>query len=241
MSSPAERIIVPLDVSNADAARALVGHIPQATFWKVGLELFVSSGPEILEYLKNEGKRIFLDLKFHDIPHTMAGACRAAGRYGVDLITVHATAGAEALQVAQAAAQAGALEAGHTPPALIAVTVLTSITTHALAADLKIPLELSDYALQMTLLARKAGLAGSVCSPQEAALLRRCCGEDWLLVCPGVRPTWAPKGDQQRVMTPSQAIAAGAHFLVIGRPITQATEPAIAFQNVCEEITENLS
>lgn len=234
--SPAEHIIVPLDVADADSARHLVDQIPQVTFWKVGLELFVSSGPTILEHLKSQGKKIFLDLKFHDIPNTMAGACRAAGRYGVDLVTVHATAGAAALRAAQQAALEGAEATDQSPPALIAVTVLTSISTHALAFDLKVPLELSDYALQMALLSQQAGLAGSVCSPQEAELLRRCCGDDWLLVCPGVRPDWSKKGDQQRVMTPSQALAAGANFLVIGRPITQATDPAIAFQRICDEI-----
>jgi orotidine-5'-phosphate decarboxylase len=235
--SPAERLIVPLDVSDIGAARTLIDRIPEVTFWKVGLELFVSCGPEILHYLKHQGKRIFLDLKFHDIPNTMAGACRAAGRYGVDLLTVHAPAGPAALQAAQQAAMEGAQAAGVEPPRLIAVTVLTSISSQALAYDLKIPLELSDYALQMAFLSQQAGIAGSVCSPQEAELLRRCCNPDWLLVCPGVRPSWAQSGDQRRVMTPHQAIAAGADFLVIGRPITQAADPAIAFHQICSELT----
>ncbi|NEQ44934.1 MAG: orotidine-5'-phosphate decarboxylase [Leptolyngbya sp. SIOISBB] len=230
--SPAERIIVPLDVPDTESARRLIDGIPEVTFWKVGLELFVSSGPEILTYLKAQGKRIFLDLKFHDIPNTMAGACRAAGRYGVDLVTVHATAGLTALQ----AAVEGAAAAQMTVPNLIAVTVLTSIDARSLAFDLKVPLELSDYALQMALLSQQAGLAGSVCSPHEAELLRRCCGEDWLLICPGVRPEWAQAGDQRRIMTPSDAIAAGANYLVIGRPITQANEPDIAFQRICDEL-----
>lgn len=237
--SPAERIIVPLDVPNAIAAQALVNQLPQVSFWKVGLELFVSSGPAILEYLKARNKRIFLDLKLHDIPNTMAGACHAAGRYGVDLITVHATAGPEALQAAQQAAQAGAEVAQYQPPQVIAVTVLTSINSRALAFDLKIPLELSDYALQMSLLAQQAGLSGSVCSPHEAELLRRCCGENWLLVCPGVRPSWAHKGDQQRTTTPQQALRAGADYLVIGRPITQAADPKLAFQQICSEIAQS--
>jgi orotidine-5'-phosphate decarboxylase len=237
--SPADRLIVPLDVGDEATARSLIDRMPQVTFWKVGLELFVNSGPAILTYLKSQGKQIFLDLKFHDIPNTMAGAGRAAGRYGVDLITVHATAGTAALQAAQQAAMEGAQEAGHSPPRLIGVTVLTSISHHALAVDLKIPLELSDYALQMALLSQQSGLAGSVCSPQEAELLRRCCGQDWLLVCPGVRPQWAQKGDQQRVMTPSQAIAAGANYLVIGRPITEAADPAIAFQQICTELSRS--
>jgi orotidine-5'-phosphate decarboxylase len=236
--APADRIIVPLDVSSEADAIALIDQLPQVRFWKVGLELFVSTGPVILEHLKQREKRIFLDLKFHDIPNTMAGACRAAGRYGVDLVTVHATAGPEALAVAQQAAQAGASAAQQPPPQLIAVTVLTSLSGRSLALDLKIPLELSDYALQMALLAQQAGLAGSVCSPQEAALLKRCCGENWLLVCPGVRPRWAQQGDQQRVMTPAQAIAAGADYLVMGRPITQAVDPVDAFERICRELTD---
>ncbi|MEM9119806.1 MAG: orotidine-5'-phosphate decarboxylase [Cyanobacteria bacterium P01_F01_bin.56] len=237
-AAPHERIIVPLDVPDAEAARHLIDRMPAVTFWKVGLELFVSSGPTILTYLKEQGKRIFLDLKFHDIPNTMAGACRLAGRYGVDLLTVHATAGLPALQRAQQAAQEGAAMANVAAPNLIAVTVLTSIDARSLAFDLKIPLELSDYALQLALLSQQAGLAGSVCSPHEAQLLRQCCGTDWRLVCPGVRPDWAPAGDQRRVMTPRAAIAAGADYLVIGRPITQAEQPDNAFQRICDELEE---
>ena len=233
--TPAEHIIVPLDVPEGSAAIALVDQLPQVTFWKVGLELFVSSGPALIQQLKDRHKRIFLDLKFHDIPNTMAGACRAAAHYGVDLITVHATAGPTALKTAQAAALEGAQAAGCLPPRLIAVTLLTSINARALAFDLKIPLELPDYALQMALIAQESGLAGVVCSPQEAAQMRQVCGDEFLLVCPGVRPSWADKGDQQRVLTPTAAIAAGASFLVIGRPITAATDPAAAFEQICQE------
>ena len=235
--SAAERIIVPLDVPSVEDAIALLDTLPDVTFWKVGVELFVSAGPAILEQLKQRQKRIFLDLKFHDIPNTMAGACRAAGRYGVDLVTVHATAGKVALQAAQAAALEGAAAAGCPPPNLIAVTLLTSINPRALAFELKVSLELTDYALQMALLAKDSGLSGIVCSPQEATDLRRVCGDDFLLVCPGVRPAGTAKGDQQRAMTPDQAIAAGASYLVIGRPITQAADPAAAFQQICNEIT----
>lgn len=236
---PQERIIVPLDVATEADACSLIDQIPQVSFWKVGLELFVSAGPTILERLKDQGKRIFLDLKFHDIPNTMAGACRAAGRYGVDLMTVHAAAGPAALSAALAAAQEGAEAASQPSAKLIAVTLLTSISGRSLAFDLKIPLELSDYALQMALLAQQNNLAGSVCSPQEAALLRRCCQSGWLLVCPGVRPTWAQQGDQQRVMTPRQAMEAGADYLVIGRPIIQASDPVAAFQRISEELARS--
>jgi orotidine-5'-phosphate decarboxylase len=232
-----DRIIVPLDVSTEAAAIALLDQLPQVSFWKVGLELFVSTGPTLLQELKTRQKKIFLDLKFHDIPNTMAGACQAAGCYGVDLLTVHATAGKEALQAAQQAATEGAIAAGNSPPNLLAITILTSLTARTLAFDLKIPLELPEYALHMALLAQKAGLAGAVCSPQEVEQLRQICGPDFLLVCPGIRPAWAASGDQRRTTTPRDAIQAGASYLVIGRPITAAEDPAAAFDRICEEIT----
>lgn len=228
---PTERIIVPLDVSSIEDAIALVEKLPEVSFWKVGLELFVSSGPEILRLLKERNKRIFLDLKFHDISNTVAGACRAATNYGVDLITVHATAGRRAL-----AAAVEAVGTEDSRPKLLAITLLTSLNSRDLAFDLKIPLELPEYALQMALLAKESGIDGAVCSPQEASQLREVCGNDFLLVCPGVRPSWAEKGDQKRFMTPAQAIKAGANFLVIGRPITAGKEPAEAWEKICAEL-----
>lgn len=234
------RIIVPLDVPTEAEAIALIDSLPEVGFWKVGLELFVSSGPSILSALKSRQKRVFLDLKFHDIPNTMARACRAAGRYGVDLITVHGAAGKVALEAAQTAAIAGATEVGLPQPRLIAITLLTSLSARMLSFELKIPLELPDYTLQMALLALESGLAGAVCSPQEVAQLRQTCGDDFLLVCPGVRPTWAESSDQKRVMTPSAAIQAGADYLVIGRPITAAPDPAAAFARICEELAASV-
>lgn len=231
-----DRVIVPLDVANVERAIALVDSLPDVTFWKVGLELFVSTGSTLLQILKERQKRIFLDLKFHDIPNTMAGACRAAAGYGVDLLTLHATAGRNALQGAVSAAKIGAEAAGYPPPKLLAITVLTSLTARDLAFDLKIPLELPEYALQMALLAKEAGTNGAVCSPQEVEQLRRVCGDDFLLVCPGVRPQWAEGGDQRRCMTPKQAIQAGADYLVIGRPITAAPDPKAAWARICEEL-----
>jgi orotidine-5'-phosphate decarboxylase len=234
--SSADRIIVPLDVPDEAAAIALIHRLPQVTFWKVGLELFVSAGPDILKRLQDQGKRIFLDLKFHDIPNTMAGACRSAAGYGVDLLTVHATAGRAGLQAAQAAAVAGAAAAGLPAPQVIAVTLLTSVDGRSLAFDLKVPLELPEYVLHMALLAQDTGLAGVVCSPQEVEQLRQVCADDFLCVCPGVRPTWAEAGDQKRVFTPRAAVQAGASYLVIGRPITAAADPAAAFARICEEM-----
>lgn len=230
-----QRIIVPLDVASASAALDLVDTLPQVSFWKVGLELFVSSGPGLIQELKARQKRIFLDLKFHDIPNTMAGACKAAGRYGVDLMTIHAAAGKEAMTIAQQAAIAGADAVGVEPPLVLAVTLLTSIAPQTLAVELKIPLDSTAYALQMALLARDSGLKGVVCSPQEARQLRRFLPADFVLVCPGVRPTWADGQDQRRTMTPAQALNAGATLLVIGRPITAAPDPVAAFARICEE------
>ncbi|MEM1172235.1 MAG: orotidine-5'-phosphate decarboxylase [Cyanobacteria bacterium P01_H01_bin.35] len=233
-----DKIIVPLDVPTEAEAIALIDKLPEIIWWKVGLELFVSCGPQILSILKQRQKRIFLDLKFHDIPNTVAGACRATANYGVDLLTIHATAGRTALTKAQEAVVEGAKATGQNPPKLIAITILTSLTSRDLAFDLKIPLELPEYALQMALLAQESGLSGAVCSPQEVEQLRRVCGDDFVLVCPGVRPSWAEAGDQKRSLTPSQAIKAGADYLVIGRPITAAVDPKEALERICQEIEE---
>jgi len=235
--SVTERVIVPLDVPTIGEAIALLDQLPQVTFWKVGLELFVSTGPEILRTLKERQKRIFLDLKFHDIPNTVAGACRSASRYGVDLLTIHGAAGRSALKGAVAAVQRGAAEVGVSPPQLIAITLLTSLNSRDLAFDLKIPVELPEYALQMASLAQETGLNGAVCSPQEVEQLRQVCGNDFLLVCPGVRPTWSDAGDQRRSLTPSAALKAGADYLVIGRPITASSDPVAAWERICEELT----
>ncbi|MGL5034647.1 MAG: orotidine-5'-phosphate decarboxylase [Microcystaceae cyanobacterium] len=226
------RIIVPLDVPNLEEAIALVDRLPDVSFWKVGLELFVSTGPQILQVLKERNKRIFLDLKFHDIPNTILGACRSASQYGVDLLTIHTTAGRSALKLA-----AEAMKQGQSETKLVAITLLTSLISRDLAFDLKVPLELPDYVLQMALLAKECNIHGAVCSPQEVSQLRTVCGPDFLLICPGVRPNWSKKGDQGRVMTPQEAIAAGADYLVIGRPITAASDPREAWDKICQEIT----
>ncbi len=236
-----QRIIVPLDVSDEDSATFLINKLEQVTFFKVGLELFTSTGPKILDLLKSRQKRIFLDLKFHDIPNTVAGACRSATRYGVDLLTIHATCGTDALKAAAEAVQDEAAKVNIKPPKLIAITLLTSISSRQLAFDLKIPLELPEYALQMALMAQETGLDGAVCSPQELAQLRQICKDNFLLVCPGVRPTWADKGDQKRSLTPAQAIASGADYLVIGRPITAAADPQLAWQRICEELIQQIA
>lgn len=226
-----DRVIVPLDVPSLEKAIVLLDKLPQVNFWKVGLELFVSAGPEILKILQERQKSIFLDLKFHDIPNTVVGACRSASQYGVDLLTLHATAGRSALQAA-----AEAVKKENPKTKILAITLLTSLNSRDLAFDLKIPLELPEYTLQMALLAQESGLDGAVCSPQEVSQLRQVCGNDFLLVCPGVRPLWAETGDQRRVMEPAEAIKAGADYLVIGRPITAAANPGEAWIAICQEL-----
>ena len=227
-----DKIIVPLDVPDLENAIALVQKLPEVNFWKVGLELFVATGADILKYLKDENKRIFLDLKFHDIPNTVKGAVKSALKYKVDLLTLHAIAGREALTAASEVVK----KSGASPTKLLAITVLTSINSRQLAFDLKVPLELPEYALNNALMAKECGLDGAVCSPHEANKLREVCGDDFLLVCPGVRPRWAVKGDQQRVMTPKEALQQGASYLVIGRPITQAENPQEAWAKISQEV-----
>ena len=203
---------------------------------KVGLELFVQAGPEVVAQLREQGLRVFLDLKFHDIPATMAGACRRAAALGAELITVHACAGSEALKAAQAAAIEGAQAAGQPLPTLLAVTVLTSWQEQRLQQELAISQGIAERVPALAQLAATAGIGGCVCSPLEAAALRSQHPEPFALVTPGIRPKGAPAGDQARVMGPAEAIAAGASQLVIGRPITQASDPSAALAHCCAEL-----
>ena len=219
-----------------EQALALAAALPELRWVKVGLELFTAGGPAIVQRLRDQGKRVFLDLKFHDIPATMAGACRSAARLGAELITVHACAGSEALEAAQAAAQESAAAAGLPAPTLLAVTVLTSWEPARFAAELAIDQPVADYVPRLAQLAADAGIGGCVCSPLEVAALRAAHPEPFALVTPGIRPAGAARGDQQRVLTPALAIAAGSSQLVIGRPITAAPDPAAAFAACCAEL-----
>ena len=215
---------------------AFASAVPELRWVKVGLELFVAGGPAVVQQLRDQGKRVFLDLKFHDIPATMAGACRSAARLGAELITVHASAGRVALGAAQAAALESAAAVGLPAPTLLAVTVLTSWEQARFASELAIEEPFSAYVPRLAQLAAAAGIGGCVCSPLEVAALRAAHPEPFALVTPGIRPAGAALGDQQRVLTPAQAVAAGASQLVIGRPITAAADPAAAFAACCAEL-----
>jgi orotidine-5'-phosphate decarboxylase len=236
MSEAADRIIVALDGMNADQALAFAGQIPDLRWVKVGLELFTAAGPQVVDQLRDQGKRVFLDLKFHDIPATMAGACRSAAGLGAELITVHACAGSEALAAAQEAASEAAAAAGLSLPTLLAVTVLTSWEQQRFARELAIAEPVEDYVPRLAHLAAAAGIGGCVCSPLEVAALRAAYPQPFALVTPGIRPSGSPSGDQARVMTPAQAMAAGASRLVIGRPITAASDPVAAFEACCAQL-----
>ena len=235
-ADPADRIIVALDGMAPEQALAFAGAVPGLRWVKVGLELFVAGGPAVVQQLRQQGQRVFLDLKFHDIPATMAGACRSAARLGAELITVHACAGSEALAAAQTAAVESAAAAGLPAPTLLAVTVLTSWDPARFAGELAIHEPLTDYVPRLAQLAAAAGIGGCVCSPLEVTTLRAAHPEPFALVTPGIRPAGAAHGDQQRVLTPAQAMAAGSSQLVIGRPITAAPDPAAAFAACCAEL-----
>jgi orotidine-5'-phosphate decarboxylase len=230
-----KRLIVALDVPDAGSALALVNRLERTCSWfKVGMELFTAAGPPVVESLVARGHSVFLDLKFCDIPNTVAGAVRSAATLGVSLLTVHALGGPAMLESAQSA-----LAGFSDPPQLLAVTLLTSMDQ---AQCRSVGLG-NAPAEQVELLARlgmAAGLRGFVCSPQEVAALRALTGPEGTLVVPGIRPAGASTGDQKRIATPADALRNGASLLVIGRPITQAPDPAVAAEAILEEMAATL-
>jgi orotidine-5'-phosphate decarboxylase len=226
------RLIIALDFATAEQALAFVKDLqPSQCKLKVGFELFVAAGPELVRDLVARGFAVFLDLKFHDIPNTVASACRAAAQLGVWMLNVHASGGSTMMQAAQAA-----LANLPNPPKLIAVTVLTSMDKAQLAST-GIQVEPEAQVQYLAKLAQSSGLDGVVCSAQEAAVLRAQLGDEFLLVTPGIRPEGSEKGDQSRVMTPKQAKQAGVSYIVVGRPITQAPDP----QAVIAQINADLA
>ncbi|MHB8493142.1 MAG: orotidine-5'-phosphate decarboxylase [Casimicrobiaceae bacterium] len=236
MSLPANRprVIVALDFADPVHAMTLADRLdPRQCAVKVGKELFVAAGPEPVRRLVERGFNVFLDLKFHDIPNTVAHACAAATRLGVWMVDVHAAGGRAMLTAARdaVATAAGAAGQGGARPLLVAVTVLTSLDEAALA-ETGIAADPGAQALRLATLARDCGLDGVVCSAVEAPLLRTALGPDFTLVTPGIRPAGSAKDDQARIVTPEQALAGGASYLVIGRPITAAADPMAALAGI---------
>ena len=230
-----ERLIVALDAPSATAALELVDRLENRCQWfKVGLELFSAAGPSIVEELTRRGHSIFLDLKFHDIPNTAAGAVRSAAGLGARMMTVHALGGPAMLEAARAA-----LDGTGNPPQLLAVTVLTSMDAAQLRA-VGLAVEPAQQVERLARMGLEAGIQGFVCSPQEVRALRNLAGPDATLVIPGIRPAGASVGDQKRIATPAEALRQGASYLVVGRPITQAENPAEAAERILYEIAEAL-
>ena len=226
------KIIVALDYDNQQDALFMAQCLdPQRCRLKVGKELFTIAGPELIKSLHQLGFEVFLDLKFHDIPNTVAKAVLAAAKLGVWMVNVHASGGSEMMETTIAAMQT----AGGKQPLLIAVTVLTSMDADGLR-ETGINQTPAERVLELAKLTQNSGLAGVVCSAQEAQLLKQELGSEFILVTPGIRPAFASVGDQKRIMTPAQAIAAGSDYLVIGRPITQADDPMHALELIEAEI-----
>jgi orotidine-5'-phosphate decarboxylase len=232
MLAPKARLAVALDYPDAFEAMKLVDSLGQTCQWfKVGMELYYAAGNDIVRQLRDRGFDVFLDLKLHDIPNTVAGAVRSATKAGASLLTIHASGGSAMMTAAAEAAKAPG------SPRILAVTVLTSMDAAQLAGT-GITVSPAEQVLRLATLATQSGIDGFVCSAEEVTAMRTATGPDSLLVIPGIRPAGVAIGDQKRIATPAQAIAQGASMLVVGRPITQAKDPAAAAEDILDEIAK---
>jgi orotidine-5'-phosphate decarboxylase len=232
-----DRLIVALDVETLAEAERLVDRLQGlVTRFKIGSQLFTAVGPAAVESIHKGGAEVFLDLKFHDIPNTVAGAAREAARMGVLMFNVHASGGRAMMRAAAEGAAGAARELGGRRPLVLAVTVLTSLDRSALSQELGVATSVEGHVLHLAGMAAEAGLDGCVASPNEIAALRTNRGPGWVIVTPGVRPAGSASDDQARTATPRAAVAAGARYLVVGRPITAAADPARAAEAVLREM-----
>jgi orotidine-5'-phosphate decarboxylase len=234
----ADQLLIALDVESRAEALALADTLRGSVGgFKVGSRLFTAEGPDMVRTLVDRGDRVFLDLKWHDIPNTVAAAVAAASRLGVWMLNVHASGGTTMMRAAREAAQEAAASHGRSAPLVVAVTVLTSINQASLR-ETGIVIDLMDQVLRLAELTKEAGLDGVVASPRETASIRSRCGKDFTIVTPGIRggAAAAPKNDQERTMSPAEAIAAGARYLVVGRPIIAAPDPKAAARAIVESV-----
>jgi orotidine-5'-phosphate decarboxylase len=232
----AGRIMVALDRPDAAAAESLIRALEGVPCWlKVGMELFYAAGPAFVAGLKDRGYRVFLDVKMHDIPNTVKGGAASVTRLGVDLFNVHAAGGVRMMEAALEGAEAAS--GGRPRPRVIAVTQLTSTSQAVLNDEIGIPGTAEEAVVRYARLAKRAGLDGVVASARETSAVKAACGSDFLAVTPGIRPASASADDQERIMTPREALAAGTDYLVIGRPITAAPDPREAFESIVKELT----
>ena len=236
IDNPSEKIIIALDGMDKNHVFALLEKIPEIVWVKVGLELFVSEGPDVLSMLRDKGKKIFLDLKFHDIPSTVAKACFVASQTGAEFISLHTCAGMKALKMANEAAQEGAAKVNLMPPKLLGITILTSWTSESFSSDLLINQSIDQRVKHLAKIASNSGLGGCVCSPKEVQFLREAYPQSFELITPGIRPLGSDVNDQSRVSDASEAIRMGASKLVIGRAITQSNDPGYMFKSFCDKV-----
>lgn len=236
----ASRIMVALDVPDARSAYNMMDQLQGIPCWfKVGMELFYSEGPQLVRTLKEQGHSVFVDLKLHDIPNTVRRAAASLTRLGADMINVHAAGGVQMMRAALEGAEEAAAGSMSRRPLIIAVTQLTSTDQATLNDEIGIPGPIADAVSRYAELTKQAGLDGVVSSAQEVPLIKQKCGTTFLTVTPGIRPVWSVKGDQARVLTPKQAVQQGTDYLVIGRPVTRADAPASALNRIIEEMSSN--
>ncbi|MCE5195456.1 MAG: orotidine-5'-phosphate decarboxylase [Nitrospiraceae bacterium] len=232
-----EKLIVALDVSDPDYATELVDQFgTQIEFYKIGLELYTVAGPKIVEKIQRKNKKIFLDLKFHDIPNTVIKAALAATRLGVYMFNMHTSGGLEMMKKCRDAVVELCLKENMPKPKMLGVTVLTSISNEVLKSELGLQYSLRTHVRHLSALAMKAGLDGVVASGHEVAMIRNHCHKDFVIVTPGIRPSWVPPDDQQRTMTPRQALREGADYLVMGRSILNYPNPLKALELISVEM-----
>ena len=236
-----DKIIVALDVPTKEEALAIVAELgDKVGAYKIGMQLYNACGPEILKEVTARNGKIFLDLKFHDIPNTVASAAKVVADLGVFMFNVHACGGSKMMKAAAEALKEEAANLGVARPLLIAVTVLTSLSEEEVQGEIGISRSIEEQVAAMAKLAQDCGLDGVVASPKEIAIIREACGEDFLIVTPGIRPRDASVDDQKRVKTPGEAVKDGADYLVIGRPITKAEDRVAAVNSIVADMESAL-
>lgn len=238
--NPKDRIVLALDVDTHNEALALVKELtPFVGVFKIGMQLYNSIGPAIVQEVNELGGRVFVDLKFHDIPNTAGAAGKVLTRLNSFMFNVHAAGGREMMRKVAADAQDEAARLGIVPPTILAVTVLTSISDQQLQEEMYVSgLNVKELAVKWAVMAKESGLNGVVCSPREITAIRAACGPDFKIVTPGIRPRWSEANDQKRITTPREALDMGADYMVIGRPITKAEDPREAAMKIIKELED---
>jgi len=237
MMDPRERLIFALDVEHFGEAQELVGLLKgHVGLFKVGKQLFTHSGPKVIDMIRRKGERVFLDLKFHDIPNTVAKAGEEAAKLGSAIFTVHSMGGYEMMKRTVESSRNIAKQLNIPKPLILAVTILTSMD-EGILEEVGIKTPVDQQVVRLATLAKRAGVSGVVASPREISLIRDHCGSNFLIVTPGVRPASAAKDDQKRILTPGEAVRAGADYIVVGRPIREADDPVKAADEIVEEIS----